>query len=255
MDRRVFFDMVRNAPFPGRLDAGQVEGLNILLDAMGHWPLPWVAYGLATSFHEVGGTMQPVRETLAGTDALAVARLDRAWAAGRMPQVKSAYWRFDADGKSWLGRGYVQLTHRENYLRAARALGHDLVGNPNLAMRADIAAAILVRGMTEGWFAGDKKGRHTMARHLDGVMPDYVNARRIINGTDKASLIAGQARAFEKALRLAGYRPGQAAPAPQPAPVRIPPPPDIPAPEPQPANPPQGFWARFWQSLTRRMKG
>jgi len=87
--------------------------------------------------------MQPVREAMASTDAEAIARLERAWAAGRMTGVRTAYWRRDADGKSWLGRGYVQLTHKSNYIRAGRELGVDLVGNPDLAMDPAIAARIL----------------------------------------------------------------------------------------------------------------
>ncbi len=40
---------------------------------------------------------------------------------------------------------------------------------------------------------------------LHRVKADYVGARRIINGTDKAKTIAGHAVVFETALKAAGY--------------------------------------------------
>lgn len=46
------------------------------------------------------------------------------------------------DGFKYRGRGYVQLTGRDNYTRAGRALGLDLVNNPDLAAKPDIAAKI-----------------------------------------------------------------------------------------------------------------
>lgn len=48
------------------------------------------------------------------------------------------------DGERYKGRGYIQLTGRNNYTMAAQALGLDLVNNPQLAARPDIAAKIAV---------------------------------------------------------------------------------------------------------------
>ena len=55
-----------------------------------------------------------------------------------------------------------------------------------------------VDGMIRGWFTGRK-----LLDYIDGDRRDYVNARRIINGTDRAQVIAGYAMAFERALRAA----------------------------------------------------
>ena len=66
-----------------------------------------LAYMLATAFHETAATMQPVRETLAESDASAAARLEHAWRAGRLGAVATPYWRADAEGKYWFGRGLV----------------------------------------------------------------------------------------------------------------------------------------------------
>ena len=70
-------------------------------------------------------------------------------------------------------------------------------------MRPDIAARIMRRGMTEGWFTA-----HTLAKHLPGRLAtpeQYEGARRIINGTDKAHAIAVYAKQFEDALVAGGW--------------------------------------------------
>ena len=48
------------------------------------------------------------------------------------------------DGVRYRGRGFIQLTGRDNYRRAGRRLGLDLENNPDLAARPDIAARIAV---------------------------------------------------------------------------------------------------------------
>jgi predicted chitinase len=129
--------------------------------------------------------MQPVRETRATTDAKAKERLTKAWKSGKLPRVKSDYW-----SGGWFGRGFVQLTHRENYVKAGKKLGVDLVSDPSKAMIPEVSALILVRGMQEGWFTGMKLA--------DAA--DFREARRVVNGTDCASQIAQYADAFLSAL-------------------------------------------------------
>lgn len=197
------FDKIRPL-FGGRLTQAQVDGINIILAEAADSPIQHRAYLLATAFHETARTMQPVRETRASTDAAAVNKLERAWKAGRLPQVKVPYWRFDQEGKTWLGRGYVQLTHKKNYATASKHIGVDLLGNPEKAMEPKVAARILVRGCEEGWFTGKK-----LSDYLPG---DYVGARRVVNGTDRAALIAAQAMKFEDALRAAPAPPKPAGP-------------------------------------------
>lgn len=201
MNRTTLFAYLRRLPFGGRLSTAQVSGVETILNiwlTLGHTDLRWLAYILATAFHETGGTMQPVRETLAASDARAVANLDRAYAAGKLPQVKTPYWRPDASGKSWLGRGFVQLTHRRNYEAASRLTGVDLVANPGRAMEPDIAAKILVEGMSAGLFTGRR-----LADYFGSAADDPAGARRIVNGTDKAQLIASYHRAILDALKAA----------------------------------------------------
>lgn len=48
------------------------------------------------------------------------------------------------DGERYKGRGYIQLTGRDNYRMASEALGIDLIKHPELAERPEIAAKIAV---------------------------------------------------------------------------------------------------------------
>ena len=195
MNNAAFFGAVRPL-FGGTLNQSQVNGLQHLLAATEALPLAYRAYLLATAHHETAKTMQPVRETLATTDDQAIKRLDAAWAKGQLKWVSKPYWRKDASGKAWFGRGYVQITHKDNYAKAGMMVGVDLVRDPSQALNPTVAARVLVEGSKAGIFTGKK-----LADYLDGSTPDYVNARRIINGTDRATDIAKLAEGYEKALR------------------------------------------------------
>jgi predicted chitinase len=100
------------------------------------------------------------------------------------------------DGVKFKGRGYAQITGRKNYTYWGKRLGIDLVNNPELAAEPDTAAKILVLGSRDGTFTGKK-----LDNYVNGSKPDFYNARRVINGTDKAGLIAGDARQKAKALK------------------------------------------------------
>lgn len=175
-----FFATVR-ARF-GPLSQTQVDGFNALLRALADWPVSWKAYALATAWHETATTMQPIKEH--GGPAYFTRMYDP---RGARPHVAANLGNTKpGDGVKFAGRGYVQLTGRRNYTR------YGIVDRPDDAMKPDIAAAIMRDGMAQGIFTGKK-----LSDYLPG---DYVGARRIINGTDKAKLIAGYAEAFEDAL-------------------------------------------------------
>lgn len=215
MNRTAFFAGVRSRAsgvFGTSLSQGQVDGIEAILDEAERrrTPLRHLAYILATAYHESAHTMQAVRETLAKTDDGAIAALEKAWRASKLPWVKTPYWRKDADGKAWFGRGLVQLTHKANYQKMALILGVDLVGDPSKALELSTAVRILFEGMVLGSFTG-----RALADYIDDGKADYVGARRIVNGTDKAELIAGYASAFETALIAADYgKPAQTSPQP-----------------------------------------
>lgn len=188
MNDSAFFAEVRK--HFGSLKQPQVEGFNALLTALADWPVTWIAYALATAWHETAKTMQPIKER--GGDAYFKRMYDP---QGERPAVAQALgnWK-PGDGIRFAGRGYVQLTGRKNYER------YGLAEKPDDAMKTDVAAGILRQGMEGGVFTG---------RSLKNFLPiegggDYVAARRIINGRDKAEDIAAYAEKFEASLRKAG---------------------------------------------------
>jgi predicted chitinase len=172
-----FFTSVRKSLFSGSLSQSQVDGFNVI-DAEwtkeGSADNQQYAYVLATVYHECAKTMQPITEY------------------GSASYLKAKpYWPY-------IGRGYVQLTWQSNYAKADEklGLGNELVADPDKALEPDIAARVLVRGMREGWFTGDK-----LADFFSPTKCDFVGARGIINGTDRATLIAGYAIKFLAALK------------------------------------------------------
>lgn len=199
LNRQFFFQQVRVTLFDGTLKSSQRAGLEGILDAwepqLASKDDRWLAYMLATTHHETGRTMQPVRETFASTDDKAIQILEKAFAAGKLPWVSKPYWRRDADGKSWLGRGFVQLTHKSNYKRMGDLFGIDLLTDPNVVMRHDISTAILTEGMIRGSFTGKKLGDY-----FTPTKSDWFNARRIINGIEKAELVASYGQKYYAAI-------------------------------------------------------
>jgi hypothetical protein len=169
-DRTIYFEAVRPL-FGGSLSQEQVDGQNFLLDAWEEEPqssdLRHLSYPLATTRHETAGTMLPVEEYGKG--------------AGKPYGVPDP-----ETGQTYYGRGYPQLTWRDNYARATREL--DLAGADDLEWHAEraldptISAHILYIGMTEGWFRGDDKGRQTLDRYFNETTDDAYGAREIING-------------------------------------------------------------------------
>jgi hypothetical protein len=95
----------------------------------------------------------------------------------------------------YYGRGYVQLTWRDNYEKLGRVLGVDLVNNPDLANDPDLAAKITVIGMRDGLFTGVG-----LDDYIGGGRADFVSARRIVNDSDKMNFTAAQAERFLGAL-------------------------------------------------------
>ena len=192
MSKENFFKLIRANLFGGKMTQAQVDGVSVILSATIDMPISHRAYILATAFHETGARMQPVRETFATSDQQAVNRLETAWAKGQLPWVRTPYWRFDSSGKAWFGRGYPQLTHKENYAKSSPLAGVDLLSDPNLMLMPDIAVKVMVKGMQQGTFTG---------KSLDDYLPgDYAGARRIINGTESARKVATYAKTFEAAL-------------------------------------------------------
>jgi putative chitinase len=206
MNKQEFFNQARNGPTGGgkgilgpTLDDGEVQGCETILDAMAGIPLAWCAYALATAYHETAHTMQPIAER--GGPKYFTRMYD---VTGARPKLaRSMGNTAPGDGPRYCGRGFVQLTWKTNYERASKETGVDLVAHPEKAMQLALAAQIMRGGMREGWFTG--KSFQSYLPDRKAALAQFTAARRIINGTDKAGLIAGYAMRFQDALERAGW--------------------------------------------------
>lgn len=197
INREDFYKCYRRL-FIDKLKEGQVNGFEAIFDyyEQGNYDGLGLPYVLATAYHETGGTMEPVREGFANSDEEAIRIVTRMYQQGR---ISRNYATPDPEtGKSYFGRGLVQITHKDNYLRLGKAIDVDLVNNPDLALDLNTAVKILIVGMHKGLFTGQK-----IADYIDTKKKDHYKARRIINGLDRAALIAGYAERFEQCLKEA----------------------------------------------------
>lgn len=206
-DYGAFYDWLRDDNMLGpSISPQEFEGCDSILKAWASVSAPpaYVAYGLATAYLETAHTMQPIEER--GGNAYFTRLYDvQGQNPSRARQMGNTQ---PGDGPKYRGRGYVQLTWKTNYEQAGRALGVDLVSNPDLALQPQHAAAIMVRGMLEGWFTGKKLADY-LPNSGAGNQQQFRRARYIINGQDKADMIAGYALKFQAALQAGGWRFGQ----------------------------------------------
>ena len=180
INRAFFFSHAKQTLFSGKYKQSQVDGLNAILD---EWEKNyyekddrWLAYMLATAHHETDRRMQPIEEYGKGKNRRYGLR------------YKMNGMRYTDTSNIFYGRGFVQLTWYENYEKAGKKLGVDLIKNADKALDLKIATQIMFLGMMEGWFTGKR-----LSNYFNSTTEDVYNARRIINGTDKASLIADYA--------------------------------------------------------------
>jgi predicted chitinase len=185
-DRQKFFDAY-TAAF-GTLKPDPQAGLDALLTAaeadQDITDIRWLAYMLATVKHECAGTWRAIEE----------------YGKGKGRKYGTPVTVTDPEGRSftnvYYGRGFVQLTWKDNYQTMGQALKNRLVYEPALALNSDVAYRIMSLGMRKGSFTGKK-----LADYIAGDKCDYVNARKIINGLDQAERIAGYATKLEAVLR------------------------------------------------------
>lgn len=224
-DRKHLFDLLRNAPFGGRLTQMQVKAISLILDLCEKMKLPleFIAYILATAFHETGGSFSPGKESLNYTasalkkkfsrERISIADADKYGRKTGQKANQSAIanliyggaWglrnlgnRVFGDGWRYIGRGLVQITGLRNYAIFG------IADNPDEAMKLDKAVDILVTGMVDGVFTGKK-----LSDYLKNGIFNAVASRAIVNGSDKASLIAMHYDAILAALQKAEVRVAQ----------------------------------------------
>jgi hypothetical protein len=158
-----------NQHFPGIVAEAQQQGVS----------KPQLAYILATTVHESrsGASMEE-------------------FDCGSRYQGRADLGNFQAgDGRRFKGRGYVQITGRRNYTDWSRRLGEDLLKNPKRATEPRLAAKILVGGMKLGTFTGRR-----LDQFINDRKTDFVGARQIVNGNDRARHIGSIAERLLRAM-------------------------------------------------------
>ena len=190
-DRKFFFDTVRKDLFRGTLRQSQVDGMNHLLEVWErHFEEPnprdgtnWLAYALATFFHETAETMEPIEEYGKGSG-------------------KSYGQPVGPHNQRYYGRGHVQLTWETNYKNGEKFLferynvKHTIHKDPHKMLEGQVSALVSYDGMIFGWFTGVG-----LPKYFNSTVEDPRNARRIVNGTDRMDLIAGYYWKFKAALK------------------------------------------------------
>lgn len=227
MRRSEFFKSLRgrnSGVFGTSLSRKQVKGVEAILDEGDDLPLSHLAYTLATAYGETGGRMQPIMENMNYSarripDVFSSRRLKgySPQDLARNPEKLASVVYSDmlgngdiasGDGWTYRGAGLVQLTGKDNFRRMGQRVGVDLVRYPHLALQMDIAVKALIAGIKHGLYTGKQASDYLPATGR-ATRAEYVQSRRIINGTFEAAKYAGYAQAFEAALVAAGYKPGQ----------------------------------------------
>jgi len=219
IDRKTFFDSIRQDPFAGSLTQQQVDGMSAMLSVFeeeyGWDDLRWPANCFAQTMWETSSKMMPIEEYGKG-EGQPYGVPD--------PTTKQTYY----------GRGFVQLTWRDNYAKADRIIG--LTGdkscewNAKNALDFEIAAEVLFQGMADGWFRSAGGSPNNLNKYFNDAVDDPFNAREILNGDKNkvpswasgakiGDLIAGYHRAFLKAFQAAFRE--EPAPSPEPTPEAL----------------------------------
>ena len=162
--------MLRKLGKSGSFNQQQIDNARDMLQACVGYTTDQrkLAYVLSTAIGESG--IRPIKEYRCSPSQSCYQAQERYWYTG------------------YYGRGYVQLTWQSNYAKFGSLLGVDLVGNPDLALRPDIAGKVICLGMAKGLFTGVGLDNYF------GTGADWYNARRIVNGLDKAQEFANRAQ-------------------------------------------------------------
>jgi len=192
MNKAAFYTALKGSPlFPSKLTQGVVDTCEAIFNEYERrkvCDIRFMAYTFATAYRESYSAKKnpdwnPVREGFKTTDASSIAYV--------RDVLKLKYWAIQPNGKSYFGRGWVQITHPSNYKNVGRLIGEPLYDNPDLALQRPVAAKILVGGIIGGWFTG--KG---LPDYFNDKISDAFNARKTINGLDAAKEIEGNYKIF-----------------------------------------------------------
>ena len=193
------FDILRNSF--GKLNQSQVDAINHIVDIMDKdkgITYPQGAYILATTWHETATTMLPIAEYGKGQG-----RPYGTWQRNSKGELyaykngnRNTVYLQSEYPHLYYGRGETQNTWFDNYEKLSKVFNVDFLNNPDLLLTQEWSTPVTIYSMKNGLYTGKK-----LSDYINQSKKDYMNARKIINGMDKASLIASYAETFEKALR------------------------------------------------------
>jgi putative chitinase len=170
-----FFKVVRRIVHPTKLNQKQVDGINLIVSSYG-----------GSDPRKLGNILgQCWRECRFILDIREVGR-GRGKAYG-IPHPKT--------GQVYYGRGPIQLTWYDNYLKFEKELGIPLTTKPDMVLIHKHGVEIMIRGMEKGMFTGKK-----LSNYFNTTAEDHYNARRIVNGLDHAREIEVDSWLFKLAL-------------------------------------------------------
>lgn len=181
IDKVQFYKRLREVKLFKTLTQAQVDSMDALLwecEIQGVTDIRQIAYILATPYHECYNPKHP--ET----------RITPIKEFGGEKYLKSKKYY------PYFGRGFSGLTWLSNYQKESKRLNIDLVNNPDLILDIPLAANSHVYCMVRGRYTGKK-----LSDYINDKKCDFLNSRRIINGTDKAELIMGYAQKFLTCLQ------------------------------------------------------
>lgn len=199
--------------FGSPINPSQRQGIDAILaewDKRGLMDMRWLAYILATAFHETGKKMQPIEENLKySADGLRKVfkkyfkenefelfafkpeKIANRVYANRIGNGNEA----SGDGWKYRGRGLPQTTGKANYQWAKELTGVDVITNPDLMKELPISVQTMFEGMLNGKYCGVR-----LSTFFNDKITDWKNARRIINRNDKDDIIGSYAKTFFDAL-------------------------------------------------------
>lgn len=199
---KLFYDNLRAGLFHGKISGHQFEGIEAFLNEWNRQKgYDWrrLCYMLGTAYHETAGTMQPIEEFGHGTGRDYGKKLKMGSGPGnRIPYTKP--------DKLYYGRGHTQNTWYENYLaltKAAKAQARnwDFMNQPELLLQMEPSIWATFYAMKVGLYTGKR-----LDQFFNRETEDWIGARKIINGSDRAATVASYAMHFYDAVAGAGEK-------------------------------------------------
>lgn len=179
MNKQLFFELYRtHLDKDKKLTQDEVNDLDIFLNLFlmnkDYFTIPQWAYVFASVFHETAHTFKPVIEAF--------------WLSEEWRKKNLRYWPF-------IGRGYIQETWYENYLKNEKRTGIPFTKKPELALVPEHAFCNMIYNLKNGVYTGKR-----LDTYINESRKSYTYARYVVNGTDKRDLIASYAKTFELIL-------------------------------------------------------